>query len=88
MSLEQWSLLYFAVSAIYYFAVFFSLFTALNLIKIFLTVLAFMAQLGVTLAYGISTDQIGLVFLAGTQVLVIILMFTQYGRVTNEDNNA
>lgn len=88
MSLEQWSLLYFVACSVYYFSIFISLFTTLTFGKILVALLAFSLQCGVTLFYGISTDQIGLVLLAGVQVLMVILIFTQYGRLFNENKNS
>lgn len=88
MSLESWSLLYFAVSAFYYFSIYISLFTTLNVAKILFNVVAFTVLLGVTLAYGINTGQTGLIFLAGLQLLIVMLMFIQYGRLFNENNDS
>jgi len=88
MSIEQWSILYFVVSSIYYFSIFISLFTTLTFGKILAALLAFCLQCGVTLFYGINTDQIGLVLLSGLQVLMVILIFTQYGRLINENKDS
>ena len=88
MSIEQWSMVYFVFSALYYAVILLSLFTILNIKKILLTMLAFLVQCGVTFAYGISTDQIGLVLVAIMQVIVTTIMFIQYGRIFNENQDA
>ena len=88
MSIEQWSIIYFVASCLYYMTIFISLFTMLNLLKIFSVILAFLVQLAVTLAYGINTNQIGLVLVSIVQVLMVILIFIQYGRLINENQDS
>lgn len=83
MSLNEWSLLYFGVTALYFIVLYISLFTRLSVTKIFLSILAFMAQVGVTLAYGLSTNQIGFSLLFLFQLIIVTLMFIQYGRAQN-----
>ena len=88
MSIEQWSIVYFIFSLLYYLMILFSLFTNLDVKKILLTILAFIVQCTVTLVYGISTNQIGLVLVAILQVIMVIIMFIQYGRLFNENNDS
>jgi len=88
MSIEQWSIVYFAVSCLYYIAIFISLFTLLNMSKIITVILAFILQIAVTLAYGINTNQIGLVLVSIVQVIMVILIFIQYGRLVNENQDS
>lgn len=88
MSLTDWSLLYFAISAIYMFGIYFSLFTKLTLAKTVFVILAWMAHVGVTLAYGIGTSQIGFVFLAGLEIIMISLMLIQFGRIQNANSDS
>lgn len=86
MSLTLWSLLYFGSLSFYYLVMFISLFTKLTIGKILLTGIAFMTQCAVILAYGITTNQIGLVFIGVLQIIMVILMFIQYERLSNENN--
>lgn len=88
MSLNDWSLLYFGMSAIYMFGIYFSLFTKLTFGKILFVILAWMAQVGVTLSYGIATKQIGFIFLAGLEVVMMLLMLIQFGRIQNANSDS
>lgn len=88
MSLNDWSLLYFASIAIYMFAMFFSLFTILTVAKVIFVILAWVMHVGVTLAYGISTSQVGFIFLFGLEIIMIMLMFIQFGRLHNENSKS
>lgn len=88
MSVEQWSIVYFIVSFFYYLAILISLYTVLNVKKILLTILAFIAQCAVALAYGIFTNQIGLALVSVLQVVMVIIMFIQYGRLFNENQDS
>lgn len=88
MSLNDWSLLYFGIGAIYMFGIYFSLFTKLTFGKILFVILAWIAHVGVTLAYGIGTGQIGFVFLFGLEVVMILLMLIQFGRIQNANSDS
>ena len=88
MSLNDWSLLYCASISIYMFAMFFSLFTNLTVAKVIFVILAWITHIGVTLTYGISTSQIGFIFLFGLEIIMTMLMFIQFGRLDNEDSES
>lgn len=88
MSIEQWSILYFIFSLLYYSIILISLYTTLTVKKILLTILAFIAQCAVALAYGIFTNQIGLALVSVLQVVMVIIMFIQYGRLFNENQDS
>ena len=88
MSLNEWSLIYFAVSAIYMFGIFFSLFTNLTIGKVFFVIVAWLANVSITLVYGIATSQVGFMFLSGLELVITMLMFIQFGRLQNEDSNS
>jgi hypothetical protein len=88
MSLNDWSLVYFATSAIYMFGIFFSLFTKLTFGKILFVILAWIAHVAVTLVYGIGTGQIGFIFLFGLEVVMVLLMLVQFGRIQNANSDS
>ncbi len=88
MSLNDWSLIYFASFAIYMFGIYFSLFTSLTVPKILFVILAWIANATVTLVYGIATSQIGFIFLFGLEIILVMLMFIQFGRLQNEDSKS
>jgi len=88
MTLNDWSLLYFGISAIYAFAIYFSLFTNLTVGKIFFVILAWLTHVGVTLSYGIATRQVGFIFLFGLELIIVILISISIGRVKNANSNS
>lgn len=88
MSLNEWSLLYFAVYSIFMFTMFFSLFTTLTVARMILVIVSWIANVSVTLFYGIFTSQIGFIFLAGVEVLMVMLIFIQLGRSQNDNSES
>lgn len=88
MTLNDWSLVYFAITAIYTFAVYVSLFTNLTIGKMFFVILAWLAHVSVTLTYGIATQQIGFIFLFGLELMTITLIFISIGRSNNANSNS
>jgi len=88
MSLNDWSLLYFASISIFMFTMFFSLFTTLTVARMILVIVSWIANVSVTLFYGIFTSQIGFIFLAGVEVLMVMLIFIQLGRSQNDNSES
>lgn len=88
MSLNQWSLIYFGISVLYFTCMLISLFSSLTFQKIIVVAIAFLAQCGVLFFYGISTNQTGLVLVSLLQIFVVALMFIYYGRLFNENKDS
>ena len=88
MSLNDWSLIYFSSFAIYMFSIFFSLFTSLTVSKLLFVVTAWIVSTVITLIYGIATSQTGFIFLFGLEIILVILMLIQFGRLQNEDSES
>ena len=81
MTLNDWSLVYFAATAFYLFVFYITIFRAQRLYKFILMIFAWALHLGVTLTYGIATGQIGFVFVFGLEVALALVMFTMTGKM-------
>ena len=83
MSLNEWSLVYFTATLIFMIMQVLSLFTKLTFGKVFFTIIAWVIFCGVTLAYGIATNQLGFIMLFVAQLLMVLIMFIFYGKAVN-----
>lgn len=81
MTLNDWSLVYFAATALYYFVLYVTIFRAQRLHKFIIMAITWAIHLGVTLVYGIATGQIGFVFVFALEVALAIVMFTMTGKM-------
>jgi hypothetical protein len=75
MTLNDWSILYFAVTAIYYVTIYFAMFRNPNILKFLLLIVVWFAHLGTTLTYGIVTGQVGFVLLFGLELAMILFVY-------------
>lgn len=75
MTLNDWSIVYFAMTAIYYVTVYFAMFRNPNILKFLLLIVVWMAHLGVTLTYGIVTGQVGFILLFGLELAMIVFIY-------------
>ena len=87
MSLNSWSLVYFAVTAVYYFTLYVTLFRTHTVAKFLIMGFVWLISLGTTLVYGIATQQIGFVFIFAMEVMLAVIMFTATGKMLQNANN-
>lgn len=87
MSLNDWSLVFFAATALYYFTLYVTLFRQAKVSKFVIMAIVWMIHLGVTLVYGIATEQIGFIFVFFTEVMLAIIMFAATGKMLRDANN-
>lgn len=83
MSLNDWSIVIFISSAIYYLAIYYTMFRNPNTIKFFLLTIIWVFNSFVTLIYGMATNQIGFIMLFLLEWAMIIAVFIQSGKVLN-----
>lgn len=76
MSLSQWSLIYFTSYMILYVFLYRSVFVRATFVNNLITTIMWIVNLGVTLVYGIATQQIGFVLLFILTVVFISLAFS------------
>jgi hypothetical protein len=75
MSLNDWSILYFSITAIYYVTIYFSMFRNPTVPKFILLLIVWLMHLATTLAYGVSTGQVGFVLLFGLELAMIVFVY-------------
>lgn len=87
MTLNDWSLVVFAVTAAYYFTIYFSLFRNPSLGKFLFLILMWIAHTATLVIYGVSTGQIGFIFIAGLEIIMVALVYVIVGKlVSNVDS--
>ena len=84
MSLNDWSIIVFGFSAIYYLAIYYSIFKNPAPGKFALLAFVWVINSIVTLVYGIATDQIGFILLFFLEWMMIIITFIESGRVIKD----
>jgi len=84
MTLNDWSILYFAVTAIYYVTIYFAMFRNPNILKFILLVLVWIAHLATTLVYGIMTGQVGFVLLFGLELAMILFVYVIVSKLVED----
>lgn len=87
MSLNDWSLVYFAATALYYFTLYVTLFRQARVSKFIFMAIVWTISLATTLVYGIATQQIGFVFIFLMEIALAIVMFTSTGKMLSNANN-
>lgn len=73
MSINDWSLVYFAAMSLYMFINLLSTIGFMKLWKFISVALAWMMLQGVTLIYALNTNQIGFIFIIGLNIIIVIL---------------
>lgn len=84
MTLNDWSIVYFAVTAIYYLTIYFAMFRNPNILKFILLVFVWLAHLVTTLIYGIMTGQIGFVLLFGLELAMIMFVYVIVSKLVED----
>lgn len=84
MSLNEWSIVVFIFSAIYYITLYYSMFFNPTFAKFFLLAIVWIINSFVTLIYGMATDQIGFVMLFLLEWGMLILVFAKTGKVLRD----
>lgn len=84
MSLNEWSIVVFIFSAIYYMTIYYSMFFNATVGKFFLLGVVWIINSFVTLIYGMATDQIGFVLLFLLEWGMLILVFSKTGKVLKD----
>jgi hypothetical protein len=84
MSLNEWSIVVFIFSAIYYMTIYYSMFFNPTFGKFFLLGFVWIINSFVTLIYGMQTDQIGFVLLFLLEWGMLILVFVKTGKVLKD----
>jgi hypothetical protein len=86
MTLNDWSLVVFSVTVIYYFTIYFSLFRNPSLGKFFVLVIVWILHMLTLLVYGISTGQIGFVFIFFLEIIMVGLVFVFVSKAVSDDS--
>jgi len=84
MTLNEWSILYFGITAIYYLTIYFAMFRNPNIPKFILLIFMWIAHMSVTLAYGIFTGQVGFILLFGLELSMILLVYIMVGKLVED----
>lgn len=84
MSLNDWSIIVFLFSALYYLTIYYSMFYNPNPAKFILLAIVWIINSFVTLLYGMATDQIGFVMLFFLEWAMIVVVFIQSGKVLKD----
>lgn len=84
MSLNDWSLIVFGFSAVYYVTIYYSIFRNPTPGKFGFLAIVWAINSIVTLFYGIATDQIGFILLFFLEWIMIIISFIESGRVIKD----
>lgn len=80
MSLNTWSLIFFAAQFILYITIYWSVFRQASLPSHLITIIAWAVSLIVTLVYGIATQQAGFVLMF---VAIVGFVILEYSNVRN-----
>jgi hypothetical protein len=75
MTLNDWSILYFAVTAIYYVTIYFAMFRNPSAMKFIFLIFMWLAHITTMLAYGIATGQVGFILLFGLELAMIAFVY-------------
>jgi hypothetical protein len=84
MTLNDWSILYFSVTALYYVTIYFSMFRNPSVPKFILLVFVWLAHLGTTLVYGVATGQVGFVLLFGLELAMILFVYIVVSKLVQD----
>lgn len=87
MTLLQWSIVMFASTFIFYFFIYYSMFTRTSIFKFFLLAIVWILHEIITLVYGIATEQIGFVMIFSLDWVILIMIFAISGRYLKNENN-
>lgn len=75
MTLNDWSLLIFGISAFYYFIIYVTIFYKPTLMGFIVLFFTWVAHVVINFIYGVSTRQIGFVFLSFLDIVMIVCVF-------------
>lgn len=84
MSLNDWSIIVFLFSVLYYVTIYYSMFHNPNAAKFLLLTFVWIANSFVTLIYGMATGQIGFVLLFFFEWAMLVLIFLKTGKVLKD----
>jgi hypothetical protein len=84
MTLNDWSIVYFAITAIYYVTIYFAMFRNPNVFKFLLLVVVWLLHLATTLVYGIVTGQVGFVLLFGLELAMIVFIYVLVNKLVED----
>lgn len=87
MSLNEWSIVFFGFSFLYYLSLYYSMFNNPSPPKFIFCTVIWIINSFVTLVYGMATDQIGFILLFFLEWAMIILVFTATGKVLKNVDN-
>lgn len=87
MSLNDWSLVLFGSTFIFYMSIYFTMFTKPHVITFIFTFILWITNLAAKLIYGIATDQIGFILLFFLDIFMIFLVFIIAGRYVNDNQD-
>jgi hypothetical protein len=86
MSLNEWSMVVFGFSALYYLVIYYSMFRNPSVGKFALLGIIWTINSFVTLVYGMATDQIGFVLLFFLEWAMVIIIFSATAKVLKDVN--
>ena len=87
MSLNDWSLVVFGTTFIFYMSVYFAMFTKQHILTFVLTFMLWIVSMVTRLVYGLATDQIGFVLLFFLDLFMVFLVFIIAGRYVNDNQD-
>lgn len=89
MSLNSWSLVYFCTQAMFFFSIYFAMFSKTSPAKFLAVFIVWLIQLFITLIYGMSTQQIGFVLMFFLEIAMVMFVYTITGKMKyNEDKQS
>lgn len=87
MSLNNWSLVLFFSTFIFYMFVYFAMFSKPRVITFIFTLMSWVLSMTTKLVYGIATDQIGFILLFALDLFMVFLVFIIAGRYINDNQD-
>lgn len=87
MSLNDWSILIFAITFLSYMTMYFAMFSKPSVLSFLIALLFWTATTVCKLIYGLTTDQIGFVLMFFLDIFMIFLVFVITGRYINDTQN-
>lgn len=85
MSLNSWSLVYFAFQSLFMIGIGIAMFSRISTGKFLFAVLAWLVQLSSVIIYGMATNQLGFVLLFFVEIILLVVGLIVIGK--NDEGN-
>jgi len=86
MSLNDWSLIIFVTTALFYVMIYASLFQSPTIKKFLFLFLSWVAHMGTILWYGIATRQVGFILWFLLEITMVYFVYIITGKVIKDDS--